>query len=210
MKTQTKWTHEQTNFLIENYPKTSRQYCAEKLNLSVDVVDSKIWKLRLTKPKKWTQDQIDFLIDNYYKTSCKYCADKLNLPNDIVYGKIRRLKLKKECKYNLEQFQNIKSKYVAYLLGVIWADGHIDNDSVRLSIIETDGIVIKPIYDEIGYYRLIRVNANGKNKSQYTFHLNSIELTNIFREYEYDIKSIASTDRLLNLIPDNLKLYFYR
>lgn len=161
-------------------------------------------------PKKWTEEEILFLKDNYYKTSCGYCAEKLKLPINVVYSKIGRLKLTKECKYNIDIFRSIESKFVSYLFGIIWADGHVRHDSIILAILKNDGEELINIFNEIGYYRLHYMKENGKNKEKTIFALSSVELCNIFNEYDYKLKSKLSPTKILSLIPDNLKCYFYR
>ena len=161
-------------------------------------------------PKKWSEEEIDFIKNNYYRTSCEYCAEQLNLPIDVVYGKISRLKLKKECKYDLELFKNVTNKYVSYLLGYIWADGHIHHNRIILSIIRTDGDEIVPIFDKIGYYKLHYMKEMGKNKEKTSFVLYSSELTDFFRKHDYGIKSKVSPNKILELISDELKQYFFR
>lgn len=162
------------------------------------------------KPKKWNKYEIDFLKNNYNKTSCKYCAEKLNLPIDIVYGKIGRLKLTKECKYNIELFNNVENKYISYILGFLWADGYLGHNIMKLSIVKSDGEELIDIFDKIGYYKLTYLKERGKNKEKTEFKFCSAELQKIFNKYDFNNKSEVSPEKLLKIIPNNLKKYFYR
>lgn len=82
----------------------------------------------------WTDDEVEFIIGRYSRLGPKNLANQMNRGWVSIYCKARKLGLSvsKESKYdrncvapNVTQFTAKKTPESAYLLGLIWADGHL-------------------------------------------------------------------------------------
>lgn len=165
------------------------------------------------KKHKWSEDEIKFLINEYPKNDRYHCSDVLGIPVEQIVYKIRVLKLKKEKSLNYSEFEKITNSYTAYVLGFIWADGHISNDGrhfnvggVKEDIDEIENLFFKlgnwgkSIQDRSKYGWKTAVYLKGSNKEIYDFLI----------EYDFNKKSYISADKIISKIPDNLKHYFFR
>jgi hypothetical protein len=180
----------------------------------------------------WTSEEITFLTKNYPLYGKKYCATKLNREGSSVYKKANRLKLKVNLevklfnnklaqeKYqnermsddfnvNIDQFIDIKKPEVAYILGFLWADGYVIRNEIRLEILKDDLDAIKPILDSIGKWTYSYRDRDGCRTSGRATTSNK-KLKEVLVKNDYDKKSYMSADKILSIIPMELKHYFFR
>jgi len=87
------YTKEEIDWLKKNYPIYGSIYCAEKLNLSIRQIRSKIERLKLKKNVIDISNEINFIKENYPIYGSIYCAEKLNISIDLVRSRVSRLKL---------------------------------------------------------------------------------------------------------------------
>jgi len=121
---------------------------------------------------------------------------------------------------NFSLFEDIKDKEVAYILGLLWADGHVTfaNNSAKTPIVkhsakEDDNHTFSKILKFSGNWNTFTCNNVGTYaKSPKTISVNWVS-GRIFGEFlienEYRIKT-KSPELILNRIPDNLKPYWFR
>jgi hypothetical protein len=83
---------------------------------------------------KWSENEINFLIKEYPLTDRFHCSDVLGIPVEQVVYKIRVLNLKKEKSLKFSEFEEITNSYTAYVLGFIWADGHVRADGRHFNV----------------------------------------------------------------------------
>lgn len=180
---------------------------------------------------KWNNNELTYLKENYAllgsdisntinrtKKSISQKAFELGLKADrkLVNEKISTIKLKNhkefsDFKINPEQFLNITTPEIAYILGFLWADGYIRKDVIILWLKRTDAENIKHIFDKIGKWNIYyRYKNNKYRKEQMCFLTNNRFIYDFLVENDYKEKSLKSPDKILSLIPDNLKHYFYR
>lgn len=84
---------------------------------------------------KLTNEQIDFIINNYSEKGPTYCSKKLNINISTVssFGKRNGLKVNKDVVLknmsksiiDVDDYKHVTKKEVAYILGLIWTDGHV-------------------------------------------------------------------------------------
>lgn len=207
------YTKEETNWLKENYPIYGSIYCAEKLKVSIKQLRSKIDRLKLKKNVIDISNEINFIKENYPIYGSIYCAEKLNISLDLVRSRVSRLKINKIDKVDIGQFKNIKTKQISYILGLIWADGHIRrvNSNISISLVNDDMIKLKDIFMTTGNwnYNIINLDKYGY-KQQGRIHIGNIELYKVFFDYGFREKSTISPTKLLESIPHNLQHYFLR
>jgi hypothetical protein len=162
---------------------------------------------------KWTEDEINFLIKEYPLTDRYYCSNVLNIPVEQIVYKLRVLKIKKEKSLNYLKFENINDSYVAYILGFMWADGHVRNDGRHFNVggVKEDIDEIENLFFKVGSWgkSIQDRSKRGWKTAKYLIGSNK-EIYNFLIEHNYDKKSYISADKILSKIPDDLKHYFFR
>lgn len=166
----------------------------------------------------WKIEEERFLIDNYPTRGIIYCMNKLNLSKIQIRNKIRILKLKLIDKIDVEPFRSISSNKISYIMGLLWADGSISNESeksyfIRLEANIDDMNSIEEIIYETGNWKKYirqRTRKGNKCKKSITYHIGFKKLYDIFKNYDFHSKSRVSPFKILNTIPNDLKHYFFR
>jgi len=162
-------------------------------------------------PHIYTTEETNWIINNYPIHGSKYCAEKMKLSIEQVRGKVSRMKLNKADKINVEQFKNIKTKEVAYIMGFIWADGHVTKKTkcrIHVNIVKEDMEEIKNIFFETGKWN--HHNRKYQYREQGQIDIGSKSLHKIFCDYDYQHKSHISPFKIIESIPEKLKNYFFR
>jgi len=178
--------------------------------------------------KKYTIEEIEFLRTNYPKYGACYCSKILNRPAYCLYPVVKRYKIQQRTgKYlskhpsmmniNINQFLTIDKMETAYFLGFLWADGNIisyksnkiNHHRISLEINSKDMNDILPYINKLGKWCIQnRVRKDWKPVS--SISTNNKELFNFLKNNDYNIKSSTTPTKILNTIPDNLKMYFWR
>lgn len=166
------------------------------------------------KRKEWTDQEKSYIKTFYISLGAAHCASKLERGMSSIYHQAERLGVKKpRKKFDIEAFNNIDSKEVAYILGLIWADGHIrpNHTSVGLTLVSEDmKEVLKYILQtgEWGCHTApIRERAS---KEAMTLRCCNREVWTRFKDLDYVDKSVMAPLKVLRAIPDNLKHYWWR
>lgn len=179
--------------------------------------------------RKYTKYEIEFVKNNYKKFGITYCSKRLNLSvfhiNKIAKSigislsytdicKIRSLSKIKEIiqyKVNPSNFIKFQSPEHVYILGFLWADGHIEKNRYRINccIKRVDFKYLKPIFKSTGIWNIKHIMIRDKFKLTLIQTSNRI-LWDFLVENDYLIKSGASPDKILSKIPEHLKHYWWR
>lgn len=170
--------------------------------------------------KQFTEEEIRFLIDNYPLNGIDYCATILNRSRDTIKTKSYSLGLSLAKKINIECFKNIKSKEAAYILGLLWADGHVTfaNNKTKTPIVKhtskpDDNSIFIKILNVCGNWNSFTTkNVGSYAKTPKLITVNWVS-SRVFGEFliENDYRNkIASPNKILSLIPNNLKYYWFR
>lgn len=158
---------------------------------------------------------IDIIKSEYPKGGYSKTAKKLNMSvfrlkniiknNNIILGNRIR-------KVSMDNFTNINKKEVAYFLGFFWSDGYISRDEITIQIKREDGLIIHSILNKFGEWRLVErlKKLNDKYFEQSNIRINDKYIKNFLLENDFDKKSLISPSKILKLIPDELKKYFFR
>lgn len=180
----------------------------------------------------YTNDEINFLKFNYPNLGAKFCAEKLNRPINSIISKCSELKIKNSLefriknsklktgkksfeKYNVNpvQFITPSNNIVVYILGLLWADGYVSSPyNVSLSTTYPDANYFIDLFLKTGkwkHYDKEHICHPTWKKSCEIKTSNRI-LTEFLVLNDYKSKSIESADKILSLIPDNLKHYWIR
>lgn len=139
---------------------------------------------------------------------------KLKLPKELK-NKLQS-KPPEKCNINPELFYNINDKEIAHLLGLIWADGFLNpssngcNHNLGFTMVKEDVDTLRPILDSIGkwnYYERKQPNSNWK--PSVNIITNNKRIFEFLAEHDYADKSSISADKIISVIPEELKHYFF-
>lgn len=177
---------EQCDFIIKNYPNMGAEYCANALNIPLKLVKSKINKLRSI---------------YHFKLSPEMLSKRMS--------ETRHIKAMEEYSVNPSQFLNIETKEVAYLLGLIWADGYVYKQKIAVEMVKEDLEQLKSVFESVGKWSICyRTRKN--RKPQMCISTSNRILTSFLMGNDYISKGSSSADKILSRIPDKLKHYWFR
>jgi hypothetical protein len=119
------------------------------------------------------------------------------------------------------QFFDITKPEIAYILGLIWSDGHISKNGYNIEIyckyeenINSDYNTIKNIILKTGKWNIyIRHRYDKRTNNTYhsaTFQTTNRYLWNFLFKMDYDKKSYVSPTKILNHIPTKYQPDFFR
>lgn len=115
---------------------------------------------------------------------------------------------------DLEQFFNSKhiTKESAYILGLMWADGNINSKrySVTVTCVRSDLEQLNHIFKKTGDWKIYYRQQTKNRQPQQTFYFGSKVFAQKLEEFDYKNKSVVSANRVLSIIPDELKHYWWR
>ena len=105
------------------------------------------------------------------------------------------------------------TKEMAYILGLIWTDGYLSSKNnsytIGVKLLKTDIDELKLVFDKIGNYSYNNLKVkNRRETSSISFF--SKEFYNFLFNLDFKNKSKESPDKLLLIIPDRFKPYFFR
>jgi len=194
-----KWSKEQTDWLIENYPNLGKGKSAETLGIPPGSVVRKVQYLGL----KLNKDVAKELKKPAYKTRS---LKKLEKKEQIINGT------------DWNNFLDLNDETI-YLLGYIWADGYLrkntcNNYYISLSIVQNDAKAIQHIIDKFGYNHKkfkhhVYFPKNKNHQPISTFLISDWRLGYFFYLFDYGIKSYSQPIKILKLIPENKHHLFY-
>lgn len=183
------------------------------------------------KKNTWTAEELEFLKLNYPKYGVNYCIDKLGYTKSKIQNKTHELNIKllsttkshilgkptTKCNINPDLFYKISTREIAYLLGLIWADGFLNpskngkNSNLGFTMVREDVNVIRPVLESIGKWNYYERKQPVKTwKPSVNVMTNNKRIMDFLIEHGYDKKSHISADKILNKIPNELKHYFFR
>lgn len=114
---------------------------------------------------------------------------------------------------NADKFISCETKYHAYLLGFMWADGYLlygkKRKEMRVEIVDDDMADIKNVFDTTGKWYFITRNRKNR-KPQTTASGNNAKLCDYLYEKDYKEKSTVSPKKIIESIPKNFIKYFLR
>ena len=188
------------------------------------------------KYKNITESQITWFCENYPNNGARFCSEQLNLPipylhriamekslnvdkktNSLITSQaMRKFSIGKEEKYFKSALDiSINSPEIAYTLGFLWGDGYLSHRKNSLCYYPVVGIVKEDFLDifdsfkHIGSWKTYSVSVkNGIEQVRAYLHNNKWGY--FLRKNDYINKSSASPYKILSLIPDALKKYWWR
>jgi hypothetical protein len=170
----------------------------------------------------------EFLKNNYISLGIRPCADALGISQKLVswyaanlglsISPIIKAKRARDTMMNgrggikvpIENIKNVNEN-VAYILGLIYADGTINRWTVSVSVAEDDLKEVVPVFMSIGDWSVTKTPMTARSRKQLlTIRTSNIDIINFLKENDYHIKSTAPQSKILNHIPENLHYMFWR
>lgn len=185
-------TIEQQQFIRDNYPTQGTEYCAVHLGLNIKKVKYYVNKQKI----KVTPE---------YRAKCNKAAIRVAIQH----------KKDNPAPYQVDpnQFINVTTPEVAYILGILWADGTLSKGerrhSITLNCLAEDMDEIMDVFIKTGKWNRYTYSRIGR-KIQGVLQTNNKTLVYHLRKHDYVGKSIGSACSILSTIPDHLKHYWFR
>jgi hypothetical protein len=120
---------------------------------------------------------------------------------------------------SITNFLNFQTKETAYFLGFMWSDGYIkhyisktgiNNYKISLEINVDDAIIIESIMNTICDWAIYKRKRKESWKETWTFSKNNKIFYEFLKEYDYIDKSTCEPTKILILIPEEYKIYFWK
>lgn len=174
----------------------------------------------------WTQEELDILISKYSAYGRKGLEPLLpNRTRQGIGDKAIKLGLvcskEARCEHNfnhldISQFTESKTPKSVYVLGLLWADGHLCKVKPRraryisISLVSTDFSEVKPIFESTAEWKFYHREQRGHSKPATTGVLTDRRMHDFLLVNDYQIKSITTPTKILSTIPEDLVHYFWR
>jgi len=183
---------------------------------------------------KWqpfTITEKQYLIENYSKIGATHCAKNLGRSRLGIVKNAKKLNLTLDrseiCKYvfqkEYEDFNvnprpfiesNCMTPIHAYLLGLIWADGHISKNGYTISVrfVENDGEDLLSVFYKCGNWNIYKTKPKTKRegKPQNVLYTSNKPLLEYLKTKGYSAKSTQSAVDIISSIPRRLQHYWWR
>lgn len=166
--------------------------------------------LRCSPKKERRSEEVEnFIIDNYSDHGVSWCVENSQLTKNQINGIVKKFNLKiskvvsrqvrskaktrkaEDCKVNHENFLNIVRQEEAYILGLLWTDGHVSKDTngIIFSTTSPDDYYFYPIFQKTGNWGYCK-SASGHGWKDHisintsNFYLREFLLKHNFRDKE--------------------------
>jgi hypothetical protein len=213
------FTPEEISYIQAFYPTLGCSHVAKHLNRHNGSIEkaAKRLGLRFLRLPPLNEEEQMFLKEHYPLYGEKYCAQHLKRSIHIVRQTVKSLGLhkrvaaaKRETSIDLAPILNIEKPEIAYLLGFIWADGHVNPRQASLFIKLEDWLTIKPVAECIPGLKFSTRPARTRAAASGGFYTGHKGLISFLLEHDYALKSVCSPTKILSRIPDHLKHYWWR
>lgn len=171
----------------------------------------------------------DKVKDNYAEKGCKWCMKEYGLTRNQIAGIVAKfdLEVNKEIlsnilseakitpfekqKVNVDQFKNIENPISAYILGLLWTDGHVSkrNNSIVFSNTFPDFNYFETIFKLTGNWGKSISKSKNTWKDHCVLYTSNKFLKDFLVEHNFQNKELGFS-KIYNLIPNKYKIYFIR
>jgi len=186
-------TTQQKNFILKNYPNLGGKQCANILSLPITTINSFAQKNKLSVTKE--------AINKIASKRTKEMWEKQIFKDE-------------DYKVSSNFFTHCATAESAYILGLLWADGTIYKkdyqNRIAIECLEDDMNEFKKYFKKSGKWSIYNRKGRISGKNMTNLNTNNKFLTDFLIENDYNTKSLKSPIKILNLIPVNLKHYFFR
>jgi len=175
-----KYTQEEIDFLIENYPKYGSKYCQPFLKgRSLDAINAVA------------------------------ARNGLKCTNKVVHPDLQNVSISKFKPITTREVAYFLGYFWADGNIIKYESGGITHHRIAMEIVKTDADSISSIMSSIGRWA-IQIRKRDSWKTTTTFTTSNKDLYEFLEENDYLDKSTAEPTRILSLIPDELQIYFWK
>ncbi len=188
-----------------------------------------MYKRYMKSHKRYSEEDLNWLKANYSILGSKKCAHQLqhsvnsvrqtaNALGCYVPSSLQR-KLHSDTLIRSftptilpDTFREVKTKEVAYVLGILWAEGWVQNQSdysINIKMIEEDFVELLPIFYALGEWKQYKYTPKNR-KPTIQLRVSGKSLVDFFLSMDYHVKSNAPATKILSIIPEHLKKYWWR
>lgn len=186
MSMKTSLTISQQQFILENYSNMGLTACQKQLNISKYPIINFAREHHL----KMNRSEHNKLISNANKNKPKLYARKT---------------------VDISPLKKLDNPWVAYILGLIWADGHVSNGKIQIKIMKKDMDEIKDGLKFLFDFSFFEVKKlKDRWQDVINAYFNSVEATDYLKILGFFDKSIKSPDLILSKLSNQLQLLFLR
>lgn len=180
--------------------------------------------------KRTTKEQENFIINNYSDYGFEYCMEGTGLTRTKVSRTARKFKLKlsKDLAWKLKSeamikepdahkvchlpFENIKREEEAYILGLLWTDGHVSKtkNTVLFTTTRPDNDYFENIFNKTGTWNIFR--DKNKKKDSYKLRVQLTTNNKFLRDFLAEngfTEKEKGLDRILKRIPEKFLPAFF-
>ncbi len=184
------FSEQEINWLKINYPLLGAKECATQLNRTIRSVKCKIWLMGIKlHPNVMSKIKSDAHFKNFIPQT------------------------------DINDWIDIKKPEIAYILGLLWADGHVpkpktQTHSIVIGLVKEDFDKIVWIFDRVGTWRksiVIPTKNPLMNNQKEVLKLTLLgkDISKYLLEMDYGEKSFKAPYKILEKIPEHLKHYFF-
>lgn len=232
----TKWTNEEIEFLKQAWSTLTKKeiekvLCpqhtwnsikdkAKKLNLHRDKYLSLIGIKHHFTPRKFTMEEIHQIIEDY-KNGVKVddIINKYNVNMSYIFDLLKKFNVEtnrngivqRKHEINEDYFEKIDTEAKAYFLGLIYADGCIHRNSLRLSLKKEDGYIIYELAKQLNAELCVKEVKSGYDTDMMSLTVfrkklvNDLKRKGINYNKTFDLKFSDE-----NIVPKHLQHHFVR
>lgn len=173
---------------------------------------------------KYSEYELDIIKKIYPSGGCKECQKHIARSSDSIRHTAKDMGVKREkgwseLKINMKEIFDLRKPETAYILGLIWGDGTIYKQPgkspeagrgycISVSLVEEDFKDIEHLFSKWKTNKHTYKNNNWKIRQ--TAYLSSKKAYEFLENLDYKIKSISTPTKVLAIIPEKNKHYFYR
>lgn len=176
-------------------------------------------------PHNWTEEELQWMRDNHDKVTNKEGAAHIGVKPHVYEHQYLKMGFRKNKSHrnmiNMSLLKIVDKPDIAYLLGLIWADGHLkpvlrQNEISYFDFahraVEKDMIEIAPLMKRLGDIPARWYAPKGtdcKRQPQIIFRCMDHDFGRFLYDHDYHIKSQVSPTKILGHIPDYLHAAFW-
>lgn len=160
--------------------------------------------------KRFSNEEKIWIKKNYSTKSLDEMCDILHRTKSSLKGFMHSQKLKNSFNYDRPSNVWLDDKKLCYLLGFIWADGHVNKQGqLELTILKEDADNILPIIQHVEGFR-IKQNNRFNRKPSTSFICRNKKFIYLLLDLDFAEKSHKEPTKLLKKMPMENHYLFWR
>lgn len=163
-----------------------------------------------------SEENKKFIISNYKSMRACDLSSSTGVERRALFTFLRCQGIRQEDNHNLydinpKVFEENMTPEAAYILGFIWADGHIQKKQggIVIDCVKEDMDILERTFDTIGKWGKYESKRQGKREAR-IFRTYNRPLVDFLLKMDFGSKSMNNQEKIMKIIPDDLKLYFWR